>query len=252
MEAIERQPGRFRGNQACSASVAEQQETQHLLELPLFLEMQTGEFEVDHQHLRVRFGTHDVAGKLQCVHRGEASHEPDDGTLDRWGKSGLAHDVEIESRCREAGAACDDQMGDRGAVPRDVQCSDRLHRKRQRLALEAGHPVARRGEAAAAVKALAVEEAIPRLRPRCEERVTMPDVRQSHHAVEQRPRTLVRQGGAGEVDEFRVDVVRRNRGADPVEPGLGHPASFVLGPGCKDAARTWFIPTMWGVRPNVL
>ena len=37
-------------------------------------------------------------------------------------------------------------------------------------------------------------------------------------------------GGTGEIDELGVDVVRRNRGADPVEPGLGHNGSFVLGP----------------------
>ena len=54
----------------------------------------------------------------------------------------------------------------------------------------------------------------------------MLDVGQAHHAVEQRYRMLVRQRGTGEVDEFGVDVVRRNRGADPVEPGLGHHWAF--------------------------
>ena len=132
------------------------------------------------------------------------------------------HDVEIEPGGGEAGAACHDQMGDGGAIRCDVQCGDRLQRERQRLALEPGHAIAGGGEAAAPVEALAVEEVIARLGARFEEREPMLDVGQAHHAIEQSDRMLVRQRGAGEVDEFRVDVVRRNRGADPVEPGLGH------------------------------
>jgi hypothetical protein len=81
----------------------------------------------------------------------------------------------------------------------------------------------------------------------------MPDVCQAHHAVEQLDRVLIRQGGTGEVDEFGVDVVRRNRGTDPVEPGLGHHGSFVLGrSGWQNAARTDFIAGMWGRKSDVL
>ena len=89
VEAIQRKPGRFGGNQAGTAAVAEQQEAQHLLELPLFLQMQAGKFQVDHQHLGVRFRADDVARQLQRVHRGEAAHEADDGAFDRSAQAGL-------------------------------------------------------------------------------------------------------------------------------------------------------------------
>ena len=68
----------------------------------------------------------------------------------------------------------------------------------------------------------------------------MLDVGQLRHAVEQRAAACVGQRGAREIDEFRVDVVRRHRGADPVEPGLGHHGSF-------DLVHAW----MWGGSSDV-
>src|SRR5678815_4496194 len=50
----------------------------------------------------------------------------------------------------------------------------------------------------------------------------MLDVGKIRHAVEQRPTACVRQCGAGEIDEFRMDIVLRDRGANPVQPDLGH------------------------------
>ena len=252
METIERQAGGFGGHQAGTAAVAEQQEAQHLLEFPLLLKMQAGEFQVDHQHLRLWFGAHDVAGELQCVHRGEATHEADDCAFDGRRKAGRLHDVEIEAGGGEAGAACHDQVGYGGAIAFDVQCGDRLFRECQRLAFEAGHAVGGGGEVAAPVETLAVEEVIARLRSRFEEGEPVLDVGQAHHAIEQRGGARVRQSGAGEVDELRVDVVRGYRGADPVEPGLGHLGPFLLCPVVKDAIQNRFIPSMWDCEPDVL
>ena len=44
-------PVGFRRDQACATAIAEQQEAEHLLELPLLLKMQAGKFQIDHQNL---------------------------------------------------------------------------------------------------------------------------------------------------------------------------------------------------------
>ena len=83
-----------------------------------------------------------------------------------------------------------------------------------------------------------VKEVIARLRYPARRQNSDAGCRKARHAVEKRDGCSSGKRGTGEIDEFGVDVVRRNRGADPVEPGLGHHGSFVLGPG-------W-----WGQRPN--
>src|SRR5436309_701409 len=55
MEPVEREAGGFRRYQTCPAAITEQQKAEHLLQLPLFLQMQAGEFEIDHQDLGVGF-----------------------------------------------------------------------------------------------------------------------------------------------------------------------------------------------------
>ena len=47
----------------------------------------------------------------------------------------------------------------------------------------------------------------------------MLDVGKVGHAIEQREASRVLQRGAREINELGVDVVRRHRGADAVEPG---------------------------------
>ena len=77
------------------------------------------------------------------------------------------------------------------------------------------------GERAATIKSGGVEDRVARLRARLEDRVAMLDVGQRRHAVEQCALVRVGDGIAAEFDEFSVDVMRRrDRGADPVEPGL--------------------------------
>ena len=230
MKAIQRQSDRFGGHQARGAPIAEQQEAQHLLELPLFLQMQAGQFQIDHQHLRVRFRSHDVARQLQRVHRREAAHEADDGALDGRRKTRVLHDVEVESRRGEPGAACHDQMGDRVAFRRDVERADRLTRQRQRRIAIQRHARAGGWKVAAPIEPLAVEDVIARLRSWREERIAMLDVGQIGHAVEQRAAPRIGQRGAGEVHELGVDVILRNRGADPVEPRLGQVVALSLTP----------------------
>ena len=163
-----------------------------------------------------------MVGEFQRVHRGEAAHEADDGALHAVAQAGLAHDLEVEARCGEAGTARDDQMGDGGAFVRDVERGDRLGGERERGGFVAGHAGCGAGEGAAAIECLAVENVIARLRAGGEDRVAVLDVGQSDHAVEQRGGAIIQCGGAAEIDEFGVDVVRRHRGADAIEPGLGH------------------------------
>ena len=115
LEAAQGDAGRVGGDQAAEAPSPNSRKLSSFSILPIFLQMQAGEFEVDHQHLGVRFGADDVVGEFQRVHRGEAAHEADDGALDAVAQAGLAHDLEVEAGGGEAGATCDDQVGDGGA-----------------------------------------------------------------------------------------------------------------------------------------
>ena len=184
MKPIEREAGRFCGYQAGAAAVAEQQEAQHFLELPLFLQMQTGKFQIDHQHLGVRFRADDVARELERIDRSETAHEANDGALDGRRKAAVLHDVEIESRRGEPGAACHDQVGDRAALRCDVERGDGLASQGQRRLAIQRHARAGGREVATEIKPVAVKNVIARLRPGCEEREAVLDVSEIRHAIE--------------------------------------------------------------------
>jgi hypothetical protein len=94
------------------AAVAEDQEREHLLELLRLLQVQRAEFEVEHQHLRVRFGAHNVPRLLEAVDRRIAAHEADHGALDRGIEAEVIENVEVEPRRVEAGAGRDQHMRD--------------------------------------------------------------------------------------------------------------------------------------------
>ena len=53
----------------------------------------------------LRVGPHDVARQLQGVDRGIASHEADDGALDRRRQAASLHQFEVDAGRGKAGAA---------------------------------------------------------------------------------------------------------------------------------------------------
>jgi hypothetical protein len=85
-----------------------------------------------------------------------------------------------------------------------------------------------RGERAPAVKADIVGDFITRVRARLDDRITVLDIGQARHAVEQRAFAPVDHGIPAELDERCVNVGRGNHGVDPVQPSLGHELSFLF------------------------
>ena len=83
LEAIQRESGRFGGDQARAAAVAEQQEAQHLLEPPLLLQMQTGEFQIDHQHLGTRLRATMCRASFSAFTAAKQPMKPTIGAFDR-------------------------------------------------------------------------------------------------------------------------------------------------------------------------
>ena len=142
---------------------------------------------------------------------------------------GVVHDVQIETRRGEAGAACDDQMGDRIAVHLQLGGGDRLGGQRPGLRLEPRHARAGRGEGAAAIEPVAVQPAVLRSGAGREDGEAVPDIGHGGHPGEQRLAALIRQQRLAEFDAGGVNVVRRRCGADPVQPGLGHRGTLIGG-----------------------
>jgi hypothetical protein len=204
--------------------------------------MQARQFKVDHQNLGIGFRADDVTREPERVDGREAAHEAHDGALDRRGKARVLHDVEVEPRCCEARAAHDDQMRDPRPLRRHVERRDRLARQPERCFAIQRHARARRRESAAQVEAVIVEYVIARLRSWREHREPMLDVGEVGHAVEQRTTSRIAKRSAREVDELGVDVVRRHRGADPVQPNFPHSTTFASGAPGRDADARRSIP----------
>lgn len=113
-------------------------------------------------------------------------------------------------------------MGDGVAIACYVERGDGLAGEREGSGFVTRHACGRGWETTAAIERLAVKNVIARLRAGSEDGIAVLDVGQRDHAVEQRDGAFVHRRGAAEVDEFGMDVVRRHRGADAIEPGLGH------------------------------
>jgi hypothetical protein len=61
-----------------------------------------------------------------------------------------------------------------------------------------------------------IEDLVARLRSGLDHRIAVLDVGQRSHPVEQRPLVRVHDRIAAKLDERGMDVIRRDRGADPV------------------------------------
>jgi hypothetical protein len=117
--------------------------------------MQGTKFDIDDQHAGSPLRANDVPRHFQRIDRRIAAHEADDAALDRWRELASLDPREIDAGSGKAGAACDEKMGDVGALVVPKQPFDRLLRQDRGVSLEAQHALLGAREGAAAIERLA-------------------------------------------------------------------------------------------------
>ncbi len=129
------------------------------------------------------FGADDVVGGAQRGHAGIASHEPDQGPLDAGRHAQPRRQHLVQSRRGEAGAGCDDDMGEAGRVL--AQRRHSLRCQLNRVAFVADHAGGGGGEAAAVQETLRIHLRGAG-RPELQDGVAVFDAGTLGHAVEHR------------------------------------------------------------------
>jgi hypothetical protein len=201
VEAVERDAHGLRSHQRGGATVAEQQERQHLLDVVGFLAVQAAKLQVDGQHPGVLLRTHDMARQLERVHGRVASHEADDGALDRRRQAAARHQLEIEARRRKAGAARHHQMSDLAAVGAKPEPLDRGNGKRRGVLFVHAHARRRARQLAPPIEFAASADLLGNI-GEGQAGIAVFDARPLRHAAEQERRTQVP----------RRSVIRHSRG----------------------------------------
>ena len=152
--------------------------------------------------------------ELQRRQRCRASHKADDRPLDRGRQTEPGDELQIEARRGEAGARGDDEMSDVRRPRRKAEIRHRPARQWERLAIVARHPRRRVGERPEAVEAFVVYRA--RVAARRQRGVAMHDLTAIGHTPEQAPLALVGEITRRDIHELPMNIVPRDRPADPV------------------------------------
>ena len=69
-------------SKARSAAIREEQIRQHLFEILRLLHVQGTKLQIQDQHLRIRFGSHDMVRGLESIDGRVATHKADHGSFD--------------------------------------------------------------------------------------------------------------------------------------------------------------------------
>ena len=93
-------------------------------------------------------------------------------------------DLEIEARRRQAGTAGNQQVTDMIAVVSEVEALDRVRGEFRRVRFEIAHAVRGRGEVAANIESVAVDDRAVWIISGGQERIAVIDARPHRHALE--------------------------------------------------------------------
>src|SRR3990170_6789875 len=119
--------------------------------------MQRAELEIHNEDSRFRIRADDVARKFEGVDRSIASHETYDGALDRRRQQAALDELKIKTRCGEASAASDEEMGESVAFAPEFEPVNGCRRKPGGLGGKQPHACRRAREPAADIEGGRVE-----------------------------------------------------------------------------------------------